>query len=162
MSSGRMPTGDLPRQSRREALLSWLFDNHVRSMKAVQGVAIPVAPAGAEAPATAAAIAPVTAPAAQPGPDEYEAQVQSLVRGDWCEFKSEGEGETVLARLAWRAPQRRRLLFTHRDGSTAFVHTPESLAAAFRSSRATLAIEAAPLFERAMTRLVASLSPSAR
>src|SRR5207244_3213909 len=142
--------------ARREALLSCLFDNHVRSMKAVPGVAIPVAPAGAEALATAGAMAPVTAPAALPAPDEHEAQVQSLVRGDWCAFKS--EGETVLARLAWRAPQRRRLLFTHRDGSTAFVHTPESLAAAFRSGRATLAIEAAPLFERAMTRLVASRS----
>ncbi|TMH53011.1 MAG: DUF1631 domain-containing protein, partial [Betaproteobacteria bacterium] len=77
---------------------------------------------------------------------------------DWCEFKSEDDGETVLARLAWRAPQRRRLLFSHRDGSTAFVHTPESLAEAFRSGRASLAIESVPLFERAMTSLVARRS----
>lgn len=87
-------------------------------------------------------------------PDEYDERVQSLVRGDWCEFKGE-DGETSLARLAWRAPQRQRLLFSHRDGTTAFVYTPEGLAEAFRSGRATLAIEAAPLFERAMTRLVA-------
>ena len=108
-----------------------------------------------------AAIAPVTADAAPHEFDVYEAQVQSLVRGDWCAFKSEGEGKTVLARLAWRAPQRRRMLFSHRDGSTAFVHTPESLAEAFRSRRAKVAIEAVPLFERAMTRLVASRSRQA-
>jgi hypothetical protein len=60
----------------------------------------------------------------------------------------------VLARLAWRAPQRKRLLFSHRDGSTAFVHTPESLAEAFRTGRASLAIEAVPLFDRAMARLI--------
>jgi hypothetical protein len=111
--------------------------------------------------ALAAEAGPATAAAALPEPDECDEQVQSLGRGDWCAFKSEGGGKTVLARLAWRAPQRRRLLFTHRDGSTAFVHTPESLAEAFRSGRATLAIEAVPLFERAMTRLVASRSQSA-
>jgi hypothetical protein len=127
-------------------------------MKAVPQVA--AATAGVQA--LAAEAGPATASAALPEPDECDEQVQSLGRGDWCAFRSEGGGETVLARLAWRAPQRRRLLFTHRDGSTAFVHTPESLAEAFRSGRATLAIEAVPLFERAMTRLVASRSQSTR
>ena len=107
-----------------------------------------------------AAMAPATATAALPELDVYEAQVYSLVRGDWCAFKS--GGKTVLARLTWRAPQRRRLLFSHRDGSTAFVHTPESLAEAFRSRRAKLAIEAVPLFERAMTSLFASRSRQTR
>jgi hypothetical protein len=92
-----------------------------------------------------------------PEPDEYDAQVMGLVRGDWCEFKPE-DGDPVLARLAWRAPQRRRILFAHRDGSTAFVHTPESLAAAFRNGRATVAIEAVPLFDRAMAQMVAQRS----
>jgi hypothetical protein len=154
-------SGEPGAQARREALLSCLFDLHVRSMKAVPGVPDSVASAAAEALAMSAAIAPVTADAAPPEFDVYEAQVQSLVRGDWCAFKSEGEGKTVLARLAWRAPQRRRMLFSHRDGSTAFVHTPESLAEAFRSRRVKLAIEAVPLFERAMTRLVASRSRQA-
>ena len=140
-------------QARRQALLSCLFDLHLRSMKAVPQVA--AATPGAQA--LAAEAGPATA-AAAPKPDEYDVQVQSLVRGDWCEFKSEDDGETVLARLAWRAPQRRRLLFSHRDGSTAFVHTPESLAEAFRSGRASLAIESVPLFERAMTSLVARRS----
>jgi len=150
------PTED-EAQARRRALLSCLFDLHLRSMKAVPQVA--AATAGVQA--LAAEAGPATAAAALPEPDECDEQVQSLARGDWCEFKSESEGETVLARLAWRAPQRRRLLFTHRDGSTAFVHTPESLAEAFRSGRATLAIEAVTLFERAMTRLVANRSQSA-
>jgi len=144
-------------QARRRALLSCLFDLHLRSMKAVPQVA----PATGGVQALAAEAGSATAAAALPEPDECDEQVQSLRRGDWCEFKSESWGETVLARLAWRAPQRRRLLFTHRDGSTAFVHTPESLAEAFRSGRATLAIEAVPLFERAMTRLVARRSQSA-
>jgi hypothetical protein len=147
-------------QARRKALLSCLFDLHVRSMKAVPGVPDSVAAAAAEVLPTSAAMAPATATAALPELDVYEAQVYSLVRGDWCAFKS--GGETVLARLAWRAPQRRRLLFSHRDGSTAFVHTPESLAEAFRSRRAKLAIEAVPLFERAMTSLFASRSRQAR
>ena len=154
-------SGEQDAQARREALLSCLFDLHVRSMKAVPGVPDSVASAAAEALAMSAAIAPVTVDAAPPEFDVYEAQVQSLVRGDWCAFKSEGEGKTVLARLAWRAPQHRRMLFSHRDGSTAFVHTPESLAEAFRSRRVKLAIEAVPLFERAMTRLVASRSRQA-
>jgi len=141
-------------QARRQALLSCLFDLHLRSMKAVPQAA--TAAAGAQALAAEAGLA--TAAAAPPKPDEYDVQVQSLVRGDWCEFKSEDDGETVLARLAWRAPQRRRLLFSHRDGNTAFVHTPESLAEAFRSGRASLAIESVPLFERAMTSLVARRS----
>jgi hypothetical protein len=145
-------------QARREALLSCLFDLHVRSMKAVPGVSDSAA--AAEALPTSAAIPPTTSAAALPELDVYEAQVYSLVRGDWCAFKS--GGKTVLARLAWRAPQRRRLLFSHRDGSTAFVHTPESLAEAFRTRRAKLAIEAVPLFERAMTSLFASRSRQTR
>ena len=149
-------------QARRKALLSCLFDLHVRSMKALPGVLDSVAAAAVEALHTSAAIVPVTSAAALPELDVYEAQVYALVRGDWCAFKSGGEGKTVLARLAWRAPQRRRLLFSHRDGSTAFVHTPESLAEAFRSRRAKLAIEAVPLFERAMTSLFANRSRKAR
>ncbi len=145
-------------QSRRQALLSCLLDLHLRSMKAVDEAAT-APPVGAHALPAAAAVAPTTAMAALPEPDDYDEQVQSLVRGDWCEFKSK-DGKTVLARFVWRAPQRRRLLFSHRDGSTAFVHTPDGLAEAFRSGRATLAIGAAPLFERAMTRLVATRSQS--
>ena len=148
-------------QGRREALLSYLFDLHVRSMKAVPGVPDSVA-AAVETLPTSSAIDPMATATAVPKLDVYQAQVLSLVRGDWCAFKSAAAGKPVLARLAWRSPQRRRLLFSHRDGNTAFVHTLESLAEGFRSGRVTLAIEAVPLFERAMTRLVASRSRQPR
>ena len=133
-------------QARRQALLACLFELHLSSLRAPS-----------EATPTGAAPAPVataTVTPPQPEPDAYDDQVMALVRGDWCEFKPE-DGEPVLARLAWRAPQRRRILFAHRDGRTAFVHTPESLAAAFRNGRATVAIEAVPLFDRAMAQMVA-------
>src|SRR5689334_13382710 len=134
------PEGDA--QARRQALMSCLFDLHLRSIKTVSD------------PAAQPAASPAAKATAPPLPEQdgYDEDVLALVRGDWIEFR--GEGETVLARLAWRAPRRRRLLFTHRDGSTAFVHTPESLAALLRNGRAVLAVEAVPLFDRAMARLV--------
>jgi len=133
-------------QARREALISCMLDLHLRAIRAANELP------GAQAQSAAAVFANATVSPPPPEPDEFDAQVIGLVRGDWVEFR--GEGETVLARLAWRAPQRRRLLFTHRDGRTAFVHTPQSLAALFRNGRAVLAIEAAPLFDRAMAKLV--------
>jgi len=135
-------------QARRQALLSSLFELHLHSLRAPS-----------EAAPAAASKRPVALIPPPPEPDHYDEQVMALVRGDWCEFKSD-EGEPVLARLAWRAPQRRRILFAHRDGSTAFVHTPESLAGAFRSGRATVAIEAVPLFDRAMAQMVAQHAPA--
>ncbi|HEX8009802.1 MAG TPA: DUF1631 family protein [Casimicrobiaceae bacterium] len=137
-------------QARRQALMACLFDLHVRSLKAAAEPAGAAPAAPAPAVATMATLAAIAPPPAEP--DEHDEQVFSLVRGDWVEFRS--ESEPVLARLAWRAPQRRRLLFTHRDGTTAFVHTPESLTEAFRNGHAVLAIEAVPLFDRAMARLV--------
>jgi Protein of unknown function (DUF1631) len=135
---------------RRQALLSCLLNLHIGSMKATTG-ARPGTGATAS-PGGAAAISGGTVAAQEP--DDFDDRVQALVRGDWCAFKSDSAQTPVLARLAWRAPQRKRLLFSHRDGSTAFVHTPESLAEAFRTGRASLAIEAVPLFDRAMARLI--------
>jgi hypothetical protein len=141
-------------KARRQALMACLFDLHLRSLRA------PSEPATAAAQAARAAL--VSQPTIPPPrePDEHDEQVLSLVRGDWVEFKT--DRGVVLARLAWRAPQRQRLLFTHRDGSTAFVHTPESLAEAFRSGGAVLAIEAVPLFDRAMARLFVQRSRQGR
>ena len=66
----------------------------------------------------------------------------------------------MLGRLAWRAPHDTCLLFTHRNGTTAFMHTPRTLAEAFRTGDAALAVEAIPLFERAMARVMAPRSPA--
>jgi hypothetical protein len=143
---------------RRQSLLSSLLNLHIGSMKAstgaTPGTAAKAAPGGGIAPA---AISTGTVAALEP--DDFDDRVQALVRGDWCAFTG-ADVSPVLARLAWRAPQRKRLLFSHRDGSTAFIHTPESLAEAFRTGCATLAIEAVPLFERAMARLIDRRSPT--
>ena len=144
-------------QARRRALLSWLFDLHLRSMKAVPQVA--AATAGVQA--LAAEAGPATAAAALPEPDECDEQVQSsgaatgassrakagarrYWRGSPGAHRSAGDCSSPIATAVRRLSTRRRAW-------------PE----AFRSGRATLAIEAVPLFERAMTRLVASRSQSA-
>jgi hypothetical protein len=141
-------------KARRQALMACLFDLHLRSLRATSEPA-----AAADQAARAALVSHPTIPPPRE-PDEYDEQVLSLVRGDWVEFRT--DRGPVLARLAWRAPQRQRLLFTHRDGCTAFVHTPESLAEAFRNGGAVLAIEAVPLFDRAMARLVVQRSRQVR
>ena len=85
--------------------------------------------------------------------DEYQDQVADLARGDWVEFRSE-VGQPLLARLAWRSPERFRMLFVHRDSTPAWVRTPTDLAEEFRTGRAKVAVEAVPLFERALTCLL--------
>jgi len=140
-------------KARRQALMACLFDLHLRSLRATSE------PAAADQAARAALASHPTIPPPRE-PDEHDEQVLALVRGDWVEFRT--DRGPVLARLAWRAPQRQRLLFTHRDGSTAFVHTPESLAEAFRNGNAVLAIEAVPLFDRAMARLFVQRSHRGR
>jgi hypothetical protein len=78
---------------------------------------------------------------------------ETLLRGDWCVFEG-ADTPPLLAKFAWRAPHGTQLLFTHRDGSIAVIHTPQSFARAAQEGRARVAVEAAPLFERAMERLV--------
>jgi hypothetical protein len=149
-------TDDLA-QMRRSSLLLCLFEFHLRSLKSA--FQDPAAIESENAEAAIAAPEPVkrqVSPMSEP--DEYDAQVRSLRRGDWCEFTSEETEAKQMARLAWRSTLRRRLLFCYSDGSTALVHTPESLANAFRSGEAALAIEAVPLFDRAMTQLIAKRS----
>ena len=141
-------------KARRQALMACLFDLHLRSLRATSEPA-----AAADQAARAALLSHPTIPPPRE-PDEHDEQVLALVRGDWVEFRT--DRGPVLARLAWRAPQRQRLLFTHRDGSTAFIHTPESLAEAFRNGGAAIAIEAVPLFDRAMARLFVQRSRQGR
>jgi len=107
----------------------------------------------------ASTYAPLRFPLASSGQAEsppIDARVHGLVRGDWCEFRTAGQGEPVLARLSWRSPRRTQLLFTLRNGATAFVHTPASLSEEFSAERAVVALEDVPLFERAMRQLLVS------
>jgi hypothetical protein len=115
--------------------------------------AVPEAPPVADAvpPTAVAAIATLAAEVPQRADQD---QVAALIRGDWCAFRGEADEAPVLAKFAWRAPHDTSLLFTYRDGTTAFVHTPRTLAEAFGAGRATVAVEAVPLFERAMARVM--------
>lgn len=85
--------------------------------------------------------------------DDAADTVESLLRGDWVAFATE-DGGTLLAKYAWRSPHGSQLLFTHRDGAIALIHTPVSLAAALRDGKAKVAVEAVPVFERAMEKLL--------
>ena len=136
--------------ARREAFLARLYELHVAAMRT---------PAG---PPSAGELLPTPRPDA-PGPPSAASHdsgddvvgVDALMRGDWFVFADATTGVPVLAKYAWLAPNGTRLLFTHRDGSIAFVYTPQTLARDFHSKAAQLAVEAIPLFERAMERLLA-------
>jgi hypothetical protein len=131
----------------RKLVLDYMFTSHLGALRpmsdrasAKEPLKIPMAP-----PASTASGA-------------IDVRVHALARGDWCEFRPAGEGgergEPVLAQLAWRSPHRTQLLFTHRNGDTAFVHTPVSLSDEFRSGRVVVAVEDVPVFERAMRQIL--------
>lgn len=131
---------DAASEPRRKAFLACMFMRHLNALR------------GTEATVEAES---ANAPAVDDGePDQCDDQVAELVRGDWVEFRVADDVKPVLARLAWRSPQRMRLLFTHRDGNPAFVRTPEELAEEFRGGKASIIMETAPLFERALNRLI--------
>jgi len=144
-------------QARREALLARLYDLHVGAMKAVPEAA----PAIHAVPPSAVAAVASAAVAAPRHSGDHDERVAALMRGDWCAFRGEPDAAPVLARLAWRAPHDTCLLFTYRDGTTAFVHTPQTLAEAFATGQAMIAVESVPLFERAMARVLSRSSPTA-
>ncbi|MEO8751901.1 MAG: DUF1631 family protein, partial [Casimicrobiaceae bacterium] len=141
---------DAAAQARRGALLTRLYAIHTNAMKAA-----PEAVPDGSGAATIDAAAPVfDADAARSRGNDEDERVAALIRGDWCSFRAEAGGAPMLAKFAWRAPYDTCLLFTYRNGSTAVVHTPQSLSDAFASGWATVAVEAVPLFERAMARLM--------
>jgi hypothetical protein len=143
------PTDESSR-ARRKVFLARLYELHVEALNTPFD--LPELDADEPAPPIAATPAPDRVQAQ--ARDESVADVESLSRGDWCAFDGEDGEPTLLAKFAWRAPQGTQLLFTHRDGSIALIHTPESLAQAFRGGRARVAVEAIPLFERAMEKLL--------
>ena len=131
-------------KARRKVFLAALYTAHIEAMKP----RLPDLPSVDEemprAP-IAAADAIVVAEASD--------DADTLLRGDWCVFTAD-DGASLLAKFAWRAPNGTQLLFTYRDGSIAVIHTPATFARAVEQGRARVAVEAAPLFERAMEQLV--------
>ena len=79
--------------------------------------------------------------------DEFLEIAQSLERGTWIEFESEG-GQLAFAKLAWISPLRGTYLFTNRQGLKALSMNADELAERFRTDRARL-VEAEPLVDRA-------------
>lgn len=152
------PADDAGR-ARRKIFLTRLYHLHIEALKPP----LPELPASGDdaTPDPPAGVAPAArAPAPDRAPRDEEAEaVETLMRGDWCVFTGEDSGAPLLARFAWRSPHGTQLLFTHRDGSVAVTHTPETLADAFRRERARVAVEAVPLFERAMERMLAESGP---
>ena len=116
--------------------------------------------AAAKAEALAEAMAPaVPAPPEAPQAlvdDEYLEIARNLERGMWVEFESE-DGQLAFAKLAWVSPLRGTYLFTNRQGQKALSMTAEDLADRFRADRARL-VEAEPLVDRALTRVITNLS----
>ena len=147
-------------RARREVFLARLYQLHIDAIKALPDLPDSDDRAPAAGPSGIVAQDPSPPPenaSSSEDPDEIDA----LMRGDWCVFRGAAETTPVLAKFAWRAPRGTQLLFTHRDGTTAVIHTPRSLAQAFGSGRAKVAVEAAPLFERAMERVIERRAHSA-
>jgi hypothetical protein len=144
-------------RARRKVFLARLYELHIEAIKALPDLPALDDSVTDEVPAPRIAIPAAAAIPAPIAPHAGADAVESLMRGDWCVFApdpAEPEGRPLLAKFAWRAPHGTQLLFTHRDGSIAVIHTPESLARAFHASEARVAVEAVPLFERAMERML--------
>ena len=143
-------SADEPARARRRVFLARLYELHVEALNAP--IDFPSAGDAGDAPEQDAAAA--TERAAAPPRDESGDDIGALQRGDWCVFEGDPGQPPLLAKFAWRAPHGTQLLFAHRDGGIALIHTPLSLAHAFRGGHARVAVEAVPLFERAMERIV--------
>lgn len=88
--------------------------------------------------------------------DEFLEIARSMDRGMWVEFE-DADAQLSFAKLAWISPLRGTYLFTNRQGQKALSMTAEELAEKFRANRARL-VEAEPLIDRALTRVVSELS----
>ncbi len=138
---------ELVTEPRRKAMLDSMFALHMSAVRSTAATPVVAEPQLSVAPFAAMQ------------QDADDDQVIALSRGDWCEFRGADGQDPVLARLAWRSPHRTQLLFTHRDGSTAFMHTPLSLAEAFRAGRVLVVVEDVPLCERALRHLLDQTPP---
>lgn len=136
---------------RRKVFLARLYELHMEALKTVGDLPLPVDELEA-APSRMRLPIPDLPP--QTERDEALETVEAMLRGDWIALAGDDDGAAQLAKFAWRSPHGSQILFTHRDGSIAVIHSPQSLAAAFRDGKAKVAVEAVPLFERAMEKLL--------
>ena len=85
----------------------------------------------------------------------------NVQRGTWVEFVRAG-GETTRARLTWVSPNKGVYLFTNPSGGSAAISiSPEALAEQMRLGEARL-LDGAPLVDRAVDSMLASLRQDVR
>jgi len=104
-----------------------------------------------------------------PGADELDAEntpdradlrrVRQLVRGDWIDFITAGQGRRE--RLTWINHSRTLFLFTNSTSACAISITPEALAVRLRNKTASIVMPDRPMFERAIHGAIHSLDKRA-
>lgn len=145
--SSELPTEAVYEQARADAAEAKAAGDEAAAVKAEE---LATAMARAE-PAPAPEPAP-RASAAEVVDDRFLEIAQSLERGTWIEFESEG-GQLAFARLAWVSPLRGTYLFTNRQGQKALSMTADELANLFRNDHARL-VEVEPLLDQAITSMI--------
>ena len=126
-----------------------LYPLHMAAIRPTTAPASTVAGAETANASEAAPPAGASAPIADTPRANVHDYVSEMAVGTWIAFGD--EANTVNARLAWVSPMRTKYLFTSRSRTRAFVYTPEELAYALGSGKATLVVEPVPLFDRAVS-----------
>ena len=86
-------------------------------------------------------------------------RVRQLVRGDWVDFITAGQGRRE--RLTWINPSRTMFLFTNSASACAISITPEALAVRLRNQTVRIVLPDRPMFERAIHGAINSLDKRA-
>jgi hypothetical protein len=86
-------------------------------------------------------------------------RVRQLVRGDWVDFITAGQGRRE--RLTWINPSRTMFLFTNSASACAISITPEALAVRLRNQTVRIVLPDRPMFERALHGAINSLDKRA-
>lgn len=92
--------------------------------------------------------------------DVHMAQAREMEEGTWLELQDQ-DGKPIRAKLSWKSLISGKYFFVNRQGLKVRELTVPGLAAEFRAGRARI-IEDVPVFDRAISTLMASLSSSAK
>ncbi len=145
--SSELPTEAVAEQAKVDAAQAKAAGDEAAAVKAEE-----LAAAMARAEPIPAPDPVLQSSAAEVVDDRFLEIAQSLERGTWIEFESEG-GQLAFARLAWVSPLRGTYLFTNRQGQKALSMTADELAVRFRNDHARL-VEVEPLLDQAITRMI--------
>jgi hypothetical protein len=90
--------------------------------------------------------------------DQYVQQAREMEEGTWLEL-TDADGQPLRAKLSWKSLISGKYFFVNRQGLKVKEMTVYGLGAEFRAGRARV-IEDVPVFDRAISTLMASLSKS--